>query len=73
MKTKISGCSFGILQNSLLHDQILWGICSDKVHELLLTERDLTLQKAIDICQVSWSLIIFKKCIMWLLSLGKKF
>ena len=53
LKTKVNDCSFGTLQDSLLRDQIVRGISSDKVRELLLAERDLTFQKAIDICRAS--------------------
>lgn len=53
LRTKVADCEFVNLEDSLMRDQIVRGIYSDKVRELLLAERDLTLSKAIDICRAS--------------------
>ena len=41
-------CAFGTLEEELIRDRIVCGVISEKVKERLLRERDLTLDKAID-------------------------
>uniref|UniRef100_A0A8C6LCJ1 ribonuclease H n=1 Tax=Nothobranchius furzeri TaxID=105023 RepID=A0A8C6LCJ1_NOTFU len=50
LKLKARTCNFGILQDSLIRDQVVFGIHDTKVREKLLRETDLTLIKAVDIC-----------------------
>ncbi|KAJ8872830.1 hypothetical protein PR048_026446 [Dryococelus australis] len=46
-------CKFGELYNSLLHDNIVVGVCSDTVREKHLAEEALTFDKMIKICRAS--------------------
>ena len=53
LKLKARTCNFGDLTDSLIRDQIVFGIHDKKLRERLLREADLTLAGAIKICQAS--------------------
>ena len=46
-------CEFGVLENSLIKDRIVYGIRNDSTRERLLREEDLTLEKADKICRTA--------------------
>lgn len=46
-------CNFGILQDELIRDRLVCGISSDGIRRSLLKETELTLAKAVRICQIS--------------------
>ena len=50
---KAKTCEFLTLRDSLTKDRIVLGIISQRVRERLLREDDLTLQKAMQICQAA--------------------
>ena len=50
---KAKTCEFLTLRDSLIRDRIVLGIISQRVRECLLHEDDLTLQKAMQICQAA--------------------
>ena len=50
---KAKTCEFIALRDSLIKDRIVLGIISQRVRERLLREDDLTLQKAMQICQAA--------------------
>ena len=50
---KSKTCEFLTLRDSLIKDRIVLGIISQRVKERLLSEDDLTLQKAMQICQAA--------------------
>ena len=52
LKIKAASCMFGDLKNDLMVDRIVCGIQSDTVRKLLLRTEDLTLDKAVKICQI---------------------
>ena len=45
-------CEYDQLKDELTHDRLVCGIRSDKVRKQLLQKRDLTLNTAVDICQM---------------------
>ena len=53
LRTKAKTCELGTLRDGLIRDRIVCGITDDKLRARLLRESDLTLEKAIDICQAS--------------------
>ena len=53
LKLKAKTCNFGVLQDSLIRDQLVFGIEDKKVRERLLRETDLTLAAAVRICHAS--------------------
>lgn len=53
LKLKAKTCNFGLLQDSMVRDQIVFGINDKKVRERLLRETELTLNEAVRICQAS--------------------
>ena len=53
VKTKAKSCEFGMLQDSLIKDRIVYGILDDRIREQLLRTADLTLDKAIETCQAA--------------------
>lgn len=53
LRIKSQSCSYGTLCESLIRDQLVVGILDRKVKERLLRETDLTLDKAIQICQAA--------------------
>ena len=52
LKIRSISCQYGELADSLIRDRIVTGIINDGVRRLLLRESDLTLAKAIQICQI---------------------
>lgn len=53
LKNMARTCSFGALQDELIRDRLVCGITSDSVRRSLLKETELTLAKAVRICQIS--------------------
>ncbi|XP_048005105.1 uncharacterized protein K02A2.6-like [Leguminivora glycinivorella] len=53
IKTQAIKCDFGSLLDEMLKDKIVFGIKSTQIREKLLTEDELTLTKAINICKTS--------------------
>ena len=53
LKLKAKTCNFGVLQDSLIRDQLVFGIDDKKVRERLLRETELTLAGAVKICHAS--------------------
>ena len=53
LKLKIRTCNYAELKNSIIRDQIIYGIANVRVKERLLRESELTLSKAVEICQAS--------------------
>lgn len=51
LKLKARTCNFGALKDSLIRDQIVFGVRDKKVREKLLSEADLKLENAVQICQ----------------------
>ena len=52
-KHKAKTCNYGILEESLIRDQIVLGTLILIVKEKLLSHDDLDLEKAVSICQAS--------------------
>ena len=46
-------CEYGMMKDEFIRDKIVCGITSDRVRKQLLKERALTLDKAIQICQLN--------------------
>ena len=46
-------CEYGTMKDEFIRDKIVCGIISDRVRKQLLKERDLTLDKAVQICQLN--------------------
>ena len=53
IKTQVNQCAYGDMKDELLRDRIVVGITSESMQEKLLQTKDLTLQKAIDMCKAS--------------------
>ncbi len=53
LKLKARTCNFGQLQDSMIRDQIVFGINDKKVRERHLRETELTLNEAVRICHAS--------------------
>ncbi len=53
LRNKAKTCNFGALTDELIRDRLVCGIDNDSVRRGLLRESDLTLAKAIKICQIS--------------------
>ena len=53
LRNKRRTCDFGALQDDLIRDRLVCGISSDSVRKILLWECELTLAKAIKICQIN--------------------
>ncbi|KAM7285148.1 uncharacterized protein ISCGN_032110 [Ixodes scapularis] len=51
LQLKSKSCNFGVLVESMLRDQTVYGIQNKKLREKLLREKDLTLEKAVDFCK----------------------
>eukprot|EP00112_Aurelia_sp_Birch-Aquarium-sp1_P022845 Seg6585.1 transcript_id=Seg6585.1/GoldUCD/mRNA.D3Y31 product="hypothetical protein" protein_id=Seg6585.1/GoldUCD/D3Y31 len=49
----LKNCEYGELTESIIKDRIVEGINNDSTRERLLREKDLSLQKAIDICKAA--------------------
>ena len=52
LKILVDTCEFGTLNDSLIRDRIVCGVSSDALRKHLLKERDLTLHKAVQLCQI---------------------
>ena len=53
LRLKAQSCNFGTLKDSMVRDQIVFGVEDKKLRERLLRESELTLDMAIKICQAS--------------------
>jgi hypothetical protein len=53
LRLQANKCEFGALRDELIRDRLVVGIRSDSVRSRLLTEAELTLHKAIDICRAA--------------------
>ncbi len=53
LKNKASTCEFGDLKDEMIKDRLVCGIENDKLRRSLLREEILTLQKAIELCQIN--------------------
>ncbi|XP_016299061.1 uncharacterized protein LOC107655941 [Sinocyclocheilus anshuiensis] len=53
LKIKTKTCHFNELRDSMIRDQIVFGICDKTVRERLLRESELTLDHAVELCQSS--------------------
>lgn len=53
LRLKAQSCNFATLKDSMIRDQIVFGVEDKKVRERLLRETDLTLEGAIKICHAS--------------------
>ena len=53
LKIRAQSCNFGDLRDSMIRDRLVLGITSQRVRERLLREEDLTLGKAVQICQAA--------------------
>lgn len=51
LQLKARTCNFGDLRDSMLRDQIVYGICSTSLREKLLRKKDLTLVTAVECCK----------------------
>ena len=52
LKIPADTCEFGTLKDSLICDRIVCGVSSDALQKQLLKARDLTLHKAVQLCQI---------------------
>ena len=52
LKFKATTCKFGTLRDELIADRIVVGIKNENTKKILLREEELTLQKAIEICEI---------------------
>lgn len=52
LRNKAQSCRFGDLQEELIRDRLVCGILNDGMRKLLLRDNELTLTKAIEICQI---------------------
>ena len=52
LKILADTCEFGTLKDSLIRDRIVCWVSSDALRKQLLKERDLTLHKAVQLCQI---------------------
>lgn len=53
LRLKAQSCGFGTLKDSLVRDQIVFGVEDKKLRERLLRETDLSLESAIKICHAN--------------------
>ena len=53
LRDNIRDCDYSSLQDSLLRDRIIAGVCSTTLCNKLLQTANLTLQKCVDICELS--------------------
>ncbi|CAB4036530.1 uncharacterized protein K02A2.6-like [Paramuricea clavata] len=53
LKLLAKNCNFGSLEDELIRDRVVYGIKSERVRERLLRERKLTLDKALEVCQIN--------------------
>ena len=52
LKVLADTCDFGTLKDSLIRDRIVCGVSPDALRKQLLKERNLTLHKAVQLCQI---------------------
>lgn len=52
LKNKAKSCRFGELKDELIRDRLVCGIISDRMRKQLLHDNNLTLIKAIKMCQI---------------------
>lgn len=52
LRNKARSCKFDALADELIRDRLVCGINNDAVRRLLLRESDLTLSKAVNMCQI---------------------
>ena len=52
LKILSNSCEYGPLKDSLIRDRIVCGVSSDTLRRQLLKERELTLHRAIQMCQI---------------------
>jgi hypothetical protein len=55
LKLLAKNCSFGSLEDKLIRGRVVYRIKSERVREWLLRERDLMLDKALEVCQITQS------------------
>ena len=53
LKLKARTCNFGVVHDSMIRDQLVFGIQDSKLRERLLRETELTLESAVKICHAS--------------------
>lgn len=53
LRLKAQSCNFMMLRDSMIRDQVVFGVEDKKLRERLLRETELTLEVAVRICQVS--------------------
>lgn len=53
LKVKAQSCNFGLLKDSMVRDQIVFGVRDGKLRERLLREVELTLETAVKMCRAS--------------------
>lgn len=52
LRNKAKSCKFGALHEDLIKDRLVCGIINDGMRKLLLRDSELTLAKAVEICQI---------------------
>uniref|UniRef100_A0AAV2MBL7 Polyprotein n=1 Tax=Knipowitschia caucasica TaxID=637954 RepID=A0AAV2MBL7_KNICA len=52
LKIKAKSCNFGPLQDELIRDRLVCGINDDNLRKIMLRDSELTLAKAISVCQI---------------------
>ena len=53
LKLHSKSCNYGDLRDSMIRDQIVYGILNQKTQERLLREADLDLNRAVQVCQAN--------------------
>jgi hypothetical protein len=53
LRTRAASCEFGDSKDLMIRDHIVFGVSDDRIKERLLREKDLTLDKAVDICRAA--------------------
>lgn len=52
LRIKAKSCNFGTLQDELIRDRLVCGIIDDNLRKIMLRDSELTLAKAISVCQI---------------------
>lgn len=52
LRIKSKSCNFGTLQDELIRDRLVCGITDDNLRKIMLRDSELTLAKAISVCQI---------------------
>ena len=55
LKTLANNCEYGDQENSLIRDQIVYEVRDNRTKERMIREKDLSLEKALDICRAAES------------------